>query len=97
MPEEQAASEEYAASHPDRQEVRIVAGATRDGATYCALRMKSHDDHNSVVESTDLVPGLLELLLSTLDAEPVENTEQVEITENPETPRTLNRKQEITE
>lgn len=70
IPEEPSASEEYVASHPDRQEVRIVAGATRDGATYCALRLKSHDDHNSVVESTDLVPGLLELLLSTL-----ENTE----------------------
>lgn len=67
IPEDADAAEEYAASHPDRQEVRIVAGATRDGATYCALRMKSHDDHMSVVESPDLVPALLQLLLSTLD------------------------------
>lgn len=67
MPETPGAAEEYAASHPERQEVRIVAGATREGTTYCALRLKSHDDENSVVESTDLVPALLELLLSTLE------------------------------
>ena len=67
IPEDPSAAEEYAASHPDRQEVRIVAGATRDGATYCALRLKSHDDDISVVESTDLVPALLQLLLSTLE------------------------------
>lgn len=66
IPEDPAAAEEFAASHPDRQEVRIVAGATRDGSTYCALRLKSHDDEKSVVESTDLVPGLLQLLFSTL-------------------------------
>ena len=43
-PTTRGAAEEYAAEHPDRQEVRIVAGATRDGSTYCALRMRSHDD-----------------------------------------------------
>jgi hypothetical protein len=67
LPEDPAAAEEYAAAHPERQEVRIVAGATRDGSTYCALRMRSHDDHSSVVEGADLVPALLQLLLSTLE------------------------------
>lgn len=67
IPEDPEAAEEFAASHPHRQEVRIVAGATREGATYCALRFKSHDDPTSVVESTDLVPALLELLTSTLE------------------------------
>lgn len=67
MPADPVAAEEYAAAHPDAQEVRIVAAATRDGSTYCALRMKSHDDDNSVVESSDLVPALLELLMSTLE------------------------------
>jgi len=67
IPEDAQAAEEYAASHPDRREVRIVAGATRQGSTYCALRLRSHDDHLSVVESTDLVPALLQLLLNTLD------------------------------
>jgi hypothetical protein len=67
IPEDPAAAEEFAASHPDRQEVRIVAGATRQGSTYCALRFRSHDDPASVVESPDLVPALLELLASTLE------------------------------
>ena len=67
LPEDPGAAERYAAEHPDHQEVRIVAGATRDGATYCALRMRSHDDAFSVLESPDLVPALLELLRSTLE------------------------------
>ncbi len=67
MPTDPAAAEQYAAEHPDREEVRIVAGATRDGATHCALRMRSHDDALSVVEAPDLVPALLELLRSTLE------------------------------
>ena len=46
--------------------MRIVAAATRDGSTYCALRMRSHDDPQSVMEAPDLVPALLELLRSTL-------------------------------
>jgi hypothetical protein len=67
LPEDPQEAQEYAAAHPERQEVRIVAGATRDGATYCALRLKSHDDNSSVLEGVDLVPALLELLLATLD------------------------------
>jgi hypothetical protein len=57
----------FAAQHPDRQEVRIVAGVTRAGATYCRIRLRAHDDDDqSVLEAPDLVPTLLELLLSTL-------------------------------
>lgn len=67
IPDDPEAAERYAAEHPDRQEVRIVAGATRDGGTFCALRLKAHDDDLSVVESPDLVPALLELLQATLD------------------------------
>lgn len=67
IPEDPAAAEEFASNHPLRQEVRIVAGATRAGATYCALRLRAHDDDQSVVDGTELVPGLLELLRSTLE------------------------------
>ena len=69
-PEDAAAARAYAAEHPDRQEVRIVAGATRTGSTYCALRMRAHDEDTSVVGGLDLVPGLLELLRATLSDEP---------------------------
>ncbi len=67
MPEDPQAAQDYAAEHPDRQDVRMVAAVTRDGATFCALRMRAHDDDFSVVEGTDLVPALLQLLHRTLD------------------------------
>jgi hypothetical protein len=66
LPEDPEAAQQFAAEHPDRQEVRIVAAATREGTTYCALRLRSHDDDFSVLESRDLVPALLELLSDTL-------------------------------
>ncbi len=67
LPDDPASAQEFAREHPDRQEVRIVAGATRHGATYCALRLRAHDDDQSVVGGVDLVPGLLQLLGATLD------------------------------
>lgn len=67
LPEDVAEAERYAREHPDRQEVRIVAGATRAGATYCAVRLRSHDEETSVLSGEDLVPGLTDLLHATLD------------------------------
>jgi hypothetical protein len=67
IPDDPAEAERFAREHPLRQEVRMVAGATRAGATYCALRLRAHDDDLSVVDGTELVPGLLDLLRSTLD------------------------------
>ncbi len=67
VPEDPAEAQEFARQHPDRQEVRIVAGATRQGATYCAMRLRAHDDEISVVTGADLVPGLVALLASTLE------------------------------
>jgi hypothetical protein len=69
IPEDPAGAEEFAREHPDRQEVRIVAGATRAGSTYCALRLRAHDDDQSVVAGNDLVPALLQLLAATLEDE----------------------------
>jgi hypothetical protein len=69
IPEDPAAAEQFAQEHPDRQEVRIAAGVTRAGASYCALRLRSHDDAQSVVDGTGLVPGLLDLLRTTLEIE----------------------------
>jgi hypothetical protein len=67
LPSDPEAAERFAAEHPEREEVRIVAAATRSGSTYCALRLRAHDDALSVVEGHDLVPALLELLQSTLE------------------------------
>jgi hypothetical protein len=67
IPDDPAEAEQFARKHPDRQEVRIVAGATRGGSTYCALRLRAHDDDQSVMGASDLVPGLLQLLAATLE------------------------------
>lgn len=69
LPEDPAEAATYAANHPLRQEVRMVAGVTRTGASYCALRMRAHDQAQSVVAGPDLVPGLIELLRTTLEEE----------------------------
>lgn len=67
VPDDAEAAQAFAREHPERQEVRIVAGTTRAGATYCAMRLRSHDDDLSVVRGVDLVPGLLTLLAATLE------------------------------
>ena len=56
-----------------RQDVRMVVGVTRAGATYCALRLRAHDDDQSVVGGADLVPELITLLGATL--EPMDDVE----------------------
>lgn len=66
VPADPEAAQAFAAEHPDREEVRIVAAAVRGGTTYCALRLRSRDDALDVLESPDLVPALLELLSGTL-------------------------------
>ncbi|MGI8899704.1 MAG: PPA1309 family protein [Nocardioides sp.] len=67
IPDDDSAALDFAAEHPDRQEVRFVAAALRTGATFCALRLRTHDDAFSVLEGPDLVPALLQLLSSTLE------------------------------
>ncbi|WP_203336797.1 PPA1309 family protein [Nocardioides limicola] len=69
LPEDADAAQAMAREHPLRQEVRIVAGATRAGAAYCALRLKAHDEDTSVVAGADMVPRLTDLLRSTLEEE----------------------------
>lgn len=70
IPADPAAAQEYAAGHPGRQEVRIVAAVLRDGEQACALRLRSHDDADSVLTSPDLVPDLLTMLHATLEPLP---------------------------
>jgi hypothetical protein len=67
VPDEPGRAASYASEHPGRQEVRIVAAATRTGASYCALRMRAHDADDAVLTGPDLVPGLVDLVRATLD------------------------------
>jgi hypothetical protein len=69
LPEEPEAAAAFVSGHPDRHEVRIVAAATRSGASYCALRLRAHDEDQSVLTGAELVPELVELVRATLDEE----------------------------
>ncbi len=69
VPQDPEEAARFAQEHPEREEVRIVAGALRgpDGQrSYAAMRLRSRDDDFAVLESPDLVPTLLELLMNTL-------------------------------
>jgi hypothetical protein len=69
LPEDPVEAQEFAAAHPERQEVRMVAAALRTGESACALRLRSHDADDLVLTGPDLVPGLLTLLHATLEEE----------------------------
>lgn len=69
VPADPAAAQEFAANHPDRQAVRMVAAVLRTGESACALRLRSHDADDLVLTGPDLVPALLTLLHATLDPE----------------------------
>ncbi len=53
-----------ARTHPEAQDMRIVAAAGRDGHRMCALRLRGADD-DSVLTGPDLVPGLCDALAAT--------------------------------
>lgn len=78
--EEQVANEldpqtqmELAANHPDRQDMRVAVAVLRDGSHMCAVRARGQDGETDVLSGPDLVPGLVEALLSTFKDEPGEN------------------------
>lgn len=65
VPEDPAEALEFAAQHPDRQEMRIVAAALRDGAAHVAVRPRVPADA-PLIEGPGLIPGLVALLNATL-------------------------------
>jgi hypothetical protein len=67
VPDDAEAAAEYAATHPDREEARVVAGVLRTGESWCAIRQRAHDEDDMVLTGNDLVPSLLELLHTTLE------------------------------
>jgi hypothetical protein len=71
LPGNPGAAERFAADHPGRTELRVAAGATREGRGHCVVRLRSHDNEADRLEGPDLVPGLLDLLAASLrpDAE----------------------------
>lgn len=70
LPDDPASLHTYAATHPGRHEVRIVAAALRDGGAHCTLRIRGRDE-TDLLEGADLVPDLVALVADTLVADGV--------------------------
>lgn len=70
-PQDPKEREKFLLAHPTRQDVRIVAAATRDGNTWCASRARSEDSDDMVAQGDNIVPELLAVLKAMLvsDAE----------------------------
>lgn len=77
LPDDPTEAAEFAANHPERSEVRIVAAVLRDDSTHSTVRARvpeSSDEPGAegdperapLLEGPDLVPGLVELLRGTL-------------------------------
>ena len=71
--------EKFLLAHPSRQDVRIVAAATRDGNTWCASRARSEDSDDMVAQGDNIVPELLEVLKAMM----VSDAELAELTSEP--------------
>lgn len=67
LPTDEAEALKVLQNHPERQDVRMVVSALRDGTTWSALRMKSHDDDAQVLSGEDLVAGLSAALKTTFE------------------------------
>lgn len=65
LPHDEEGFREAAVAHPQRDDVRMVVGVMRSGESWCALRMKSHDTPEAVLQGEDLVPDMVEALRST--------------------------------
>lgn len=65
LPDDPEALLDFVGSHPDRQEVRLVAAVTRDGTVHSAVRARNPED-SALLEGPDLVPGLIAQLQQTL-------------------------------
>ena len=56
----------FMSERPDREDVRMVVGVLRTGESWCAVRSRSRDSSDQVMNGETLVPGLVEALSSTL-------------------------------
>ncbi|WP_448630107.1 PPA1309 family protein [Cellulomonas soli] len=66
MPADPDEALRYLLAHPERTDVRIAVGALREGASWCALRARTHDSDDEVGFGPDLVPGLVQAVRATL-------------------------------
>lgn len=68
LPSDAEAAASYVAHHPDRRDIRIVAGALREGSVHALARLVAAPD--DLLGGADLAPGLCQALLATLQEVP---------------------------
>jgi hypothetical protein len=66
VPENDEEAVKFLMSHPERQDVRLVAGVLRTGETWAVARARNFDDDLKVAGAADLAPALTEALATTL-------------------------------
>ncbi len=65
LPDDPAAAAAVVAAHPQRMDLRVVVGVTRDGQQHGVARVRSQDG-GDLLSGADLVPALAEALAHTL-------------------------------
>jgi hypothetical protein len=65
LPEDATAAARAVAAHPDRMDLRVVVGVTRDGRSHGIARVRAED--GELLSGSDLVPALAEALAHTLE------------------------------
>lgn len=67
LPSDRDAAMDALTAHPQREDVRLLVAALRDGSSRCLLRQRSHDADDQVATGEDIAPGLVHALQSTLE------------------------------
>lgn len=65
LPDDPDAAAELVAGHPQRMDLRVVVGATRDGQRHAVARVRGED--GDILSGPDLVPALADALAHTLE------------------------------
>lgn len=65
IPDDPHAASDFVNHHPQRQDLRVVVGVTRDGDAHGLARLKTQPEE--LLSGTDLVPGLARALAQTLE------------------------------
>ncbi|MGO1166502.1 MAG: PPA1309 family protein [Janibacter sp.] len=67
LPEDHDEAVDALASHPQREDVRLLVAVHRDGRAVCLLRQRAHDQDDRVATGEDIAPGLVHALRATLE------------------------------
>ena len=65
IPDDAEEARRFVAADPRREDIRMVVGVLRNGESWCAIRLRSHDSQAEAISGADLVPEMVEALLAT--------------------------------